>query len=359
MATQTQDSATAVTPWSRTAVIAHLERGISSTDPRLRRDAFVAWLASDDSSIEAIERRAVADPSPLVQRAIARDFPKRLSSIFNHRLSPDSFALAWLATAGETISHVPEDADAIVLNALTGSESSEQELIQLIRTGEVPADSDFFKVITKIPSKSIGPALIKGLEFSDPEVRLSMALAAFELGEVEAGRILFQLFESADDPADAYDVVEAVVRGHVADAESWLRTGKKNSGHALSMHFQLGLVALGVEPIGSNFDVIKTGDRDTRSWAVECLGMRFENRPLPREMIAILEGSTRDEALQVRLASVKVLVLNMGIENAPYDRMLVEHDLDPVSLFLAGQWLSYHAQRTQKTLDVGREAGSR
>ena len=359
VATQTHGSTTAATSWSRTAAIAHLERGIASPDPRLRADAFLGWLASDDSSVETIERRAVVDPSPLVQRALAREFPKRLSSFFNQRLSPDTFALAWLVIAGETISHAPNDSSAVVLTALTSSESSDQDLIQLIRAGEVPADPDFFQVITKIPSAAIGPALMEGLELSEPAVRLSMALAAFELGEIEAGGILFELFESADDPADAFDVVEAVVRGNFAGAEPWLRMGKKNSGHALSMHFQLGLVALGVEPIGSSFDLIKTGDRDTRSWAAECLGLRFENRPLPREMIAILKGSARDEALQVRLASVKALVLSMGIENAPYDPMLVKHDLDRVSLFLAGRWLVYHAQQAQKSLDAGHEEGAR
>ena len=67
---------------------------------------------------------------------------------------------------------------------------------------------------------------------------------------------------------------------------------------------------------------------------------------MPREMITILEGSTRDETERVRVAATRVLIENVGIRDAQIKNQSLEEEPTHVSLLVAGKWLAELAKTT-------------
>jgi len=326
--------------WTVNRALAVLQSGIDSEDPSLRTAAFVAWISSGDPSAAAIVARAANDPSPIVQRALARQFPQRFSAPLQSRVSSDPIALAWLAFSGETVASSDSSTPDLLIRSLQGDKRSERQLLERIADGWVPADSGFFELMSQMKLEGLGQAFLDGVERSEAEVQVSMALVAFSLGMGGAENVLTKLLDDAEDPADHFWAIEAMVRSRVRHSMGWLRQGRKSSDHALALYFRLALASFGEEGPGVVLEAIKTGDRDTRAWAIECLAWMFEDRPLPREMIAILQGSARDETGVVRLRAAQLISDKFGLQYVPLIRRPVGGEPDSVSLFVAGRWLA-------------------
>jgi len=325
--------------WSDGRAMVVLQRGIDSEDPTLRTAAFIAWFSSGDRSAEKVVLRAANDPSPIVQRALAKRFPERFSTPLQSRAAPDPMALAWLAFAGQSVACSGQAIQCHLIRALQGDEPAQRQLLARIEDGDVPADSGFFELLSMMKLEGLGRALLTGVEFAEAEVRISMALAAFSNGEAGAEKTLTSLLDSAEDPADHFWAIEALVRGRISHAMDWLKQGRKSSDHARALYFRVALASFGEEGLGVVLEAIKTGDRDTRAWAIECLGLLPKDRPLPREMIAILQGSARDETGRIRLVSARVIADKFGLKYVPLVRLPMEAEPDPAILFIAGKSL--------------------
>ena len=341
---------TQVAQWSRERAIELLNQGISSEDSAIRAEAYVGWFSGNDASVEDIRLRAANDPSSVVQRALTKAFPGQFAAFFRDRSSSDGLALAWLVLAGEYV-EIPDstidDSTVLLIQALQADEQALNLLLERVSEGDVPADPDFFDIASKSRIAGMGQAMLAGLQYAEDEVKLSMALTAMALSAEGAASTMSQLLKESQDPADAYWVVEAVVRGQFRDARDWLLETKNSSDLALELHFRLGLMGLGDESQALAVDAIQTGDRDTRGWAIECLGMLFKDRPMPREMITILEGSARDETEKVRVLATRVLVDNVGVRYAPIKSRSFPAEPDRVSLLLARKWLAELARNPQ------------
>jgi len=307
--------------------------------------AFIAWFASGDRSTESIVSRAANDPSPIVQRALAKQFPLRFSAPLQSRAAPDPMALAWLAFSGEKVACSDLSIQCLLIRTLQGEELAQRQFLERIEDGEVLADSGFFELLALMKLKGLGQSLLVGVEHAEAEVRVSMALAAFSQGEERAGQILTKLLGTSEDPADHFWAIEVLVRGRISHAMGWLKQGRKSSDHALAVYFRVALASFGEEGLGVVLEAIETGDRDTRAWAIECLGISYENRPLPRGLIAILQGGARDETVKVRLMAAQLIADKFGSQFVPLVGLPVEAEPDPVSLFVAGRWL---AERVKK-----------
>ena len=334
--------------WSKANAVDVLKRGIDSEDAAVRAAAFEAWIASGDSSIESVVARAAFDPSPLVQRMVAQRDPDRFSARLLERPSPDAIALGWLAANGVSVAVDGHDTESLLARAIQADDEARRGLIEEIQSGFVPADSGFFELIQQVEIEGVGAALLSGSHQAEAEVRLSMALTAFVMGVDGATARLSQLLSESEEYADQFWVVEAVVRESKGPDIRWLQSGKKSSDHALALHFHMALAALGEAPSDALVEAIKTGDRDTRAWAIECYGAWLGDRSLPREMIAILKGSARDEAESIRLAAARLIIDKLGVESVNLTSNGSDQEPDRVALLVAGEWLKKHAQLFEK-----------
>ena len=67
--------------------------------------------------------------------------------------------------------------------------------------------------------------------------------------------------------------------------------------------------------------------------------MAGAERPLPREAIARLQSSLRDEAPRVQAAAVDALMASAGVEYVPLAPQRFAGEPNAVSAVIAGKWL--------------------
>jgi len=134
--------------------------------------------------------------------------------------------------------------------------------------------------------------------------------------------------------------IESLTSHGDGDAVEWLKRAARRGDTDAGMHARLALVALGQRPVSVALEALGSADRDTREWAVKCLGKSVEVRPLPRDAILRLQGSVRDESPAVKRASVQALFAAGGVELVPLGGMSSPIEPDAVSMMVAGKWLA-------------------
>jgi hypothetical protein len=327
--------------WSRAVALDVLEVAIASEAPQVRALGFAAWIGSGDPGSVALMARAAMDPSPHVQQVLAATVPAAVASGLQEREMPDPLAWAWLGLSGVPVGQIKGVGPAVWLaNAIAGDEAAKDALYSAIEEGEVPADQAFFMLLAQTPLDGLGSALWVGTPVAEPEVRLSMALALMARDHPKAPALLAAVLAESEDAVAPFLAVESVVRNRTSQSEAWLRQASGSTSPALATHATLGLVALGAAPVAKALAAMKVADRDTRAWAVECFAQASVERPLPRDHLFVLQGSTRDESPTVKAAAVAAIVRLTDVSDVPAVPPLRGDQPDPVTIFLAGKWLA-------------------
>jgi hypothetical protein len=331
------DALNVASPWSREAAEHILHRAVNSDDAALRAEAWRWWIASADSSVTMLLQRAVMDPSPMVQRVLAKHHAQQIGEQLAGRVGVDSLALAWLAQRGVAVPVPPDEPWRTVISALGGSVPDQSTLLAQIEVGLELPEPGLIALLSESDIEGMGAALMVGAEQVEEELADEMRLAALGLGEERAAEAL--LHPDAASELSAWAIEVAARRPH-PPAVARLRHLARAEDHALSMHARLALMALGEGYALAGTEGLVAGDRDTRAWAATCVGMAHLDRPLPRDVIALLQGSTRDESRAVRAQSVRTLVRTSGVEAVLMRPALGGQEPDAVSVFLAAQWLA-------------------
>jgi len=318
-----------------------LNAAIDSPEPGLRALGFVAWIKSGTPRGLKLIPRGVMDPSPYVQRALARDVPVAVGTAFLDRSAPDPLAVAWLGLAGERVQALSEEApSAWLASAITGDVPALGLLLKAISEGDVPPDQAFFDVLTQVKLEGLGAALIDGLALAEPDLALSMAVAAMAQAHPDAVEMVAESLARADDPSAPFWVVEFVVTAGVVGADDWLEMLVSNAPEALALHAKLGLVALGKAPTDIVIAAMASSDRDTRAWAATVLAQAPVVLPLPRDHLLALQGSARSEAPRVKRAAVQALLRLAPVSDLPISQDKPGLKPDPVSIAIAAKCLA-------------------
>lgn len=324
-------------PWSRQAALAVLHRAVESEDDSLREEAWIHWLDSQDPSAEPLVARAVMDPSPLVQRALARHHAPRVGDGLVSRSAADPVALAWLVLQGFDVPVPPGDLWATLFPALGGEADAQRVLLSQLRAGQDVLDPGVVEVIASAGIEGMDEALIEGAAQAEAMLADEIRLAALGLGSARAAKELLALDAPAELSAWA---IEVAVRHPSAEATERLKRFARSSEHSLSLYARLGLMALGHGPQSDGIVGLKDSDRDTRAWAATCIRYSRMDRAVLRDEIALLQGSTRDESSRVRVESVKTLVELVGVESVPLKPPSMSQEPGHAETILAAGWLS-------------------
>ena len=304
--------------WDQEESLVRLRAGVQSEDPAIRAAAVSAWIDSNHPSGQALDAWVLADPSVHVQRSAAM-----AGRIHNRSLSihPTTDRVAQLWTEGHR------------------DEAWFAELKQALRDGMFPADPDLLTAFVEQEGASLGPLLVEGASMAEEPMQLPIALAAVRVGAPGAMKALGDAIEAGDDERRLI-AIESLTEHGDDDAIEWLKRASRRGDTDAGLHARLALVAFGKQPASVALEALGSSDRDTREWAVKCLGMSVKVRALPREAILRLQGSVRDESPAVKRASVRALYAVKGIEMVPLGGMSSAIEPDAVSLMVAGKWLA-------------------
>jgi len=276
------------------------------------------WIGSDHESSRELTAWVLADPSSYVQRRAARAAAGRPLTLTVHP-SSDDLALA-------------------VLGALPNETEWTRAAIASVSDGVDPPDPFMLEYLVTTGDASLGSALMDGLAIADELVELPLAVAAVTVNADGAASSLASLLADADE-ATRIAAIEGLLDAIGSAARPWLERAAKRPGSDAALHARLGLVALGARPVATGIEALGSPDRDTRAWAARCVGMAGAERPLPREAIASLQRSLRDEAPRVQAAAVQALVVSAGVEYVPIASGRFGGEPNAVSAVLAGKWL--------------------
>lgn len=309
------DSAAA---WSAEAAIGVLRAGSEHPDPSIRAAAVASWIGSSHESSLELAPWVLADPSAHVQRRAARAAAGR-SIVLTVHPSSDELALA-------------------VLGSLPNEAEWTRAAIASVADGMEPPDPAMLEYLVTTGEPSLGPALMDGLAAADELAELPLAIAAIAVEAEGAASSLTSLLSGANE-ATRIAAIEGLLDASGERARPWLERAAKRPGSDAALHARLGLVALGARPVSIGLEALGSPDRDTRAWAVRCVGMAGAERPLPREAIARLQSSLRDEAPRVQAAAVDALMASAGVEYVPLAPQRFAGEPDAVSAVIAGKWL--------------------
>ena len=313
--------------WTAEAAVALLRAGSAHPDPSIRAAAVASWLGSDHSSNRELAAWVLADPSPHVQRRAAHAAAGRSLSLVVHP-SSDDLALA-------------------VLGALPNEADWTRAAIASVADGLEPPDPAMLDYLVTTGDPSVGPALMGGLAMAEELAELPLAIAAVTVGAEGAVASLTSLLADANE-ATRIAAIEGLLEASGSAAQPWLERAAKRSGSSAALHARLALVALGSRPVAMGLDAMGSPDRDTRAWAVRCVGMAGTERPLPREAIARLQSSLRDEAPRVQAAAVQALMMSVGVEYVPIPSGRFAGEPSAVSAVIAGKWLQSQSVETER-----------
>ncbi len=272
----------------------------------------------------------------MVQRVLARHHAQRVGERLAGRVGVDPLALAWLAQQGVAVPVLSDEPWRSVIPALGGSAAQQSVLLEQIRAGLDLPEPGLIALLGESEIEGMGAALMAGAEHVDEEVGDEMRLAAMGLGDERAAEVL--LHPDAVPELSAWAIEVAVRRPH-PPALQRLRHLARIEDHALSLHARLALMALSEGHTSAGTEGLTADDRDTRAWAANCVGTAYLDRPLPRDVIALLQGSARDESRAVRTQSVRSLARTSGIEAVLIGPASADQKPDAVSVFVAAQWL--------------------
>ena len=330
-------SAPASAPWSDEVAVSVLQRAVNAEDGALRAQAWGLWLASGHPSSDPFLARAVMDPSPMVQRTLAKDHADRVGAALAKRSGLDPVAAAWLVLYGHAVASPEGDLWAVLYPALTGEMEAQGALLDRIRGGVDILDPGLVEVLGASGIDGMASAFMLGAQGGEPILASELQLAALGLGDVQAAEQLL----STDTPLEVGAwAIEVAVRQPSPTATDRLKRIARATDHPLQLYAQIGLMALrgGAKDLFS--EGLRDPDKDTRAWAAACMRSRTLDRSALRDEIALLQGSTRDESTPVRVESVKTLVEIVGIESVPLRPPSTRHELTHVDLIVAAEWLA-------------------
>jgi len=323
-------------PWSRAVALSVLRRAVASEDDGLRAEAWRRWLQSGDPSVNALQARAVMDPSPLVQRSLARHHTGQVGAALASRSGADPVALAWLALRGREVSAPEGPFWAALFPALGGDSAAQTLLLQHLREGPEVLDPELVEVLRASGITGMAEALMTGAQHAEAGLAEEMQLAALGLGDIRAAETLLDV--DAPLQLTVWAVEVAVLHPSHASTERLKRLARA-SDNPVSLHARLALMALRQGLGAEALEGLKHRDRDTRAWAATCLRYSRSDRTVLRDEIALLQGSTRDESRRVRVESVKTLVALVGVEAVPVKPPSDGQDPTYVDTILASEWL--------------------
>ena len=324
----------AAAPWSVEQARHVLEQGVSSEDAGLRAAAWVAWLSSDDPAVEPLMGRAVMDPSPVVQQELARRVPQVVGSWLAERSGVDPLALAWLARSGVGVPMPTEEPWSLLIPLLNGQESMSEPIGRYVEDEMDLPDSSLLAFLGSSGLVSLGEPLMRAADRADSDVATEMRLAALALGSTTACRHLINEASSTEVLAWALEVAVSQPTPEAVAAIRGLEGGRHDQ------MAKIALAALGEGDIGSALSALKSEDRDTRAWAAWALERAPARPHMPREEIAVLQSTARDESPLARERSVRAIAVLGGVEWIPLEPPHPGLGIDRVDVFLAGMWLA-------------------
>ena len=314
-----------VDAWSEEAAIAILESGTQNPDPSIRAAAVSHWIESEHPSSHRVLPWVMADPSAYVQRAAAR---------------------AVTGTSTRPVVHEGTDPVAqLFLGQLDAESTWMDATLAAIAEGFPPVDPAALEAIVLRPPSDAGSILVRGVSVAEESMQLPMALAAVRIDAEGSSQALSAALENADEELRIAAIEGLVVAPPNGRSRVWLERASKRGNSAATAHARLALMALGDRPLSVGIDALNSPDRDTRAWAIECMEIRSKDQPLPREVIAQIQGSLRDESPMVRRASIRALIAAAGVEFVPLRAEVFESELDAVSMMIAGKWLAYRLDK--------------
>jgi len=338
---RTESKSTQTRSGSREQALVVLQAAISSDSADIRAAGFSAWLGSGDPSASAVVLRAGLDPSPHVQRSLAEEIPGMMASVVAEHHAPDPLAVAWLRFAGEDVASPSGEGPMTALaSAIGGDVRGREALISFLQEGDVPPEASFYRLLGRVRIEGLAQALVDGTLLSEPEVQLSMALAVLAQGHPDGPDLLAKVLEGTEDPMAPFQVIEALARAPVAGSKGWLQRARRSRDSDVALYAALGLVALGEVPVTRAEEALQSPDRDTRAWALECIGRFHQDRPLPRDRLALLQRSARDESPAVKEAAIRAIFRVDDSGDLPVPLIITAGDLDRVSIVIAGEWVS-------------------
>lgn len=330
-------SAPSAAPWSDEVAVSVLKRAVNAEDGALRAQAWDLWLASGHPSSDPVLARAVMDPSPMVQRALAKAHAGRIGAELAKRSSLDPVAAAWLVLHGYSLASPESDFWAVLYPALAGETAAQGALLDRMQDGVDVLEPGLVEVLGASGIDGMAAALVLAAQGAEPMLASELQLAALGLGDVQAAEQLL----SVDTPLEVgVWAIEVAVRQPSPAATDRLKRLARATDHPLQLHAQIGLMALRGGPKDLFAEGLRHPDKDTRAWAAACMRSRTLDRSALREEIALLQGSTRDESTPVRVESVKTLVEIVGIESVPLRPPSTRQELNHVDLIVAAEWLA-------------------
>jgi len=327
--------------WSQEDAVAVLKRAAVSDDVTIRALALSALIRS--STEGGWLERGWFDPSPSVQRSVARNHAHRLSREHLFRPSADrlAVALALVERREEVTSWAPIPAHFETDELLAVLLGNPTVLLADVRDGMIPPEPLFVEVLRRSGIDGLGDVLAEGAGQAEQDMQLPLALTAFQLLPDKGEQALVEVLRDTDDLTKIF-AVEALASLGDDQAAGWLRRVAKTDDAALRDHARMGLVALGLVPVDVAVQGLSFPDRDQRAWAATCLKLAAQNRPLPREAIAALQVAWRDESIMVRQAVTQALIEGAGVEFVPLGPLSSNTVLDAVAVMVAAKWFLVH-----------------
>ncbi len=341
------DSAIRRTQNDMAVVEAHLLSAAASDDPIVRAHALVGLAKASKVGDEQFLLRGVLDPSPWVQRAIARALPQQAAVHFINRTERDSVARA-LALAGLSADERKEldlqigrtTTGDLVGGALLGDADATEALLALAKEGAFPPEEDLFWAMGQTGSVVLGEALAEGIPFAEDLIRVQMALVSQYLAPKQASSALSAALSDATIDQRLEAVEGLVVYDTPAGRQFLLRASKGPAG-TVRDHAKLAMVALVGEPLARAEEALVSPDRDVRAWAATCLMHAGAERPLHRNLVLALINARQDEAPAVRVAAVRALEVMSATDAIVIPGGFWARKPDSVSTVMAASlWLS-------------------
>jgi len=338
-----------------------LEEAAGSEDPTLRGHA-LAHLVTLDPPPGAPDwaQRGLWDPEPWVEDQVVAALAGRLHepesvkvlADFVHRDDLDPYVRATAALAlrgkgppavGKTLSAAWRAEPALwkraplALAALEwGDRDAAKPLEEALARGAVAFEVDFLVQIGNSGHPELVPALAKGTEVAEPELRMAYAAARVGLGDASASSELKHALGS-DDPDESLAVLDYLVRLHGTPVLDLLHHARGESG-AVHWYATLALIGRGEGDATALLAAMAEPDREVRElamrFAADLAGKTLSRKEDKAVRAAVKKGLT-DEDPTVRLTAADA-VSALGVrDETPWLKALLADDYPGVRVAAA------------------------
>ena len=307
-----------------------LDAAAGSLDVSLRLRALeLLCVYAPAAELAPYAQRGLYDPSPYVRRAVVNALARRLPEPaardllleLLERADVDAYtrgragfllAQAGIDAAREPMSQAWRDAGSswdlapLALAALmAGDDDAEAALIEALKDGSMPLETEFFVALGQTGRAGLAPALGEARELLEEELLLPVAVALLELGLAE-GEAEFRSTFADGDVLFQLEAIDYLAQLEGPRAQALLRKARSSDQDIVRTYAELVLVGRGEQPLARAVEAAGVRDREQQCLALDAMAEHMQT--VPAEQVPRRQArAARDVALEALLSPEPVV----------------------------------------------------